>query len=714
MRNMPAKLGSIFGLGRPRKAPPFLLAGLFLLSICLGAYCSEAIAFFNEPNHLSMDPVEYGLCYAASVVSIALFCLAAYKYARPKVNWPVLLAVSLLLLGNLVALLVFPSEVSGFTVHLDGTATQYSYALALSDRVRYILSYLLGCAYFYLLFAVLPSCLKGGYSLNFLFFGVVFVAFFACLYSFFKEPEAYAQYFHSDRALDSDLVPESFFYNRNTFGTCLVFGCLALCYLHSKRPFFLNYVLLCFFLVELFFVVSKTSILIAIAVIAAFGVYRFVLTVKRHPLRDCLALSLSVISPVTLFLLGYFKVFGGEDVLSRFARNFLDSLEFSSGPTLLSRRDIYFGAVNMLKDDPIRFLFGVGEYNLGHLLSAMFDTGATSLNNMFFVHNGPIHLLCSGGALRCLIYLFLIVCYVIWLIKAFKADRNIAYCSLLSFLAISVHGINESTSFLIPDVKGYLSLIFVFLPILSLLKGGAKAKGYSPAERIPLLRGGWPYGISLALAAIFAIALPIGLFAFSDKGFVYPILGNAISFLLLLLALSIQGKAGKWGYLVFVPLLGYALFGLLSAFFPSLLVAICSFAFMLSFAIFAIFFAKPDWKMLLFAFLKAAISFAFLGLLCLTLGLCLVSSYSAFAHLCFLLLILLFLSFFFFPEFLSPGSFYLCLADRLLSYIGDRLDLARARNEGKRRQRKAMRKVAKKANAHIPPSQTPSEGLEFA
>ena len=417
MRNMPAKLASIFGLGRSRNAPPFLLAGLFLLSICLGAYCSEAIAFFNEPNHLSMDPVEYGLCYAASVVSVALFCLAAYKYARPKVNWPVLLAVSLLFLGNLVALLAFPSEVSGFTVHLDGTATQYSYALSLSDRVRYILSYLLGCAYFYLLFAVLPSCLKGGYSLNFLFFGVVFVAFFACLYSFFKEPEAYAQYFQSEQALDSDLVPESFFYNRNTFGTCLVFGCLALCYLHSKRPFFLSYVLLCFFLVELFFVVSKTSILIAIAVIAAFGVYRFVLTLKRHPLRDCLALSLSVMLPVTLFLLGYFEVFGGEDVLSRFARNFLDSLEFSSGPTLLSRRDIYFGAVNMLKDDPIRFLFGVGEYNLGRLLSAMFDTSATSLNNMFFVHNGPIHLLCSGGALRCLIYLFLIVCYVIWLIN---------------------------------------------------------------------------------------------------------------------------------------------------------------------------------------------------------------------------------------------------------------------------------------------------------
>ena len=105
MRNMPAKLASIFGLGRSRNAPPFLLAGLFLLSICLGAYCSEAIAFFNEPNHLSMDPLEYGLCYAASVLSIALFCLAAYKYARPKVNWPVLLAVLLLFLGNLVVFL---------------------------------------------------------------------------------------------------------------------------------------------------------------------------------------------------------------------------------------------------------------------------------------------------------------------------------------------------------------------------------------------------------------------------------------------------------------------------------------------------------------------------------------------------------------------------------------------------------------------------------
>ena len=266
---------------------------------------------------------------------------------------------------------------------------------------------------------------------------------------------------------------------------------------------------------------------------------------------------------------------------------------------------------------------------------------------------------------------------------------------------------------MIPDVKGYLSLLFIFLPVLSLLKGGAKAKGYSPAERIPLLRGGWTYGLSLALGAIFAIALPIGLSAFSDKGFVYPLLGNALSFLLLLLALSIQGKAGKWGYLVFVPLLGYALFGLLSAFFPSLWVAICSFAFMLAFALFALFFAKPDWKTLLFAFLKAFGSFAFLFLLCLPLGLCLVSSYSGFAHLCFLLLILLFLSFFLFPEFLSPGSFYLCLADRLLSYIGDRLDLARERNEMKSRQRKTMRKTAKKAKAHIPPSQTPSEGLEF-
>lgn len=713
MRNMPAKLASIFGLGRVQKAPPFLLAGLFLVSICLGGYCSEAIAFFNEPNHLSMDSLEYGLCYAASLLSIALFCLAAYKYARPKVNWPVLIAVSLLFIGNLIALLAFPSDVSGFTVHLDGTATQYSYALSLSDRVRYILSYFLGCAYFYLLFAVLPSCLKGGYSLNFLFFGVVFVAFFACLYSFFKEPEAYVQYFQSEREIDSSLVPESFFYNRNTFGTCLVFGCLALCYLHSKRPFFFNYVLLSFFLVELFFVVSKTSILIAIAIIAAFGVYRFVLTVRRHPVRNSLALSFSLILPITLFLLGYFEVFGGEDVLSRFARNFLDSLEFSSGPTLLSRRDIYFGAVNMLKDDPIRFLFGVGEYNLGHLLSAMFDTGSTSLNNMFFVHNGPIHLLCSGGALRCLIYLFFLVYYILCLIKAFKADRHIAYCSLLSFLAVFVHGINESTAFLIPDVKGYLSLIFIFLPVLSLLKGAAKAKGYSPAERIPFLAGGWPYGLSLALGAIFAIALPIGLSVFS-LSFLYPLLGNILSFLLLLVAVSIKGKRGKWGYLVFIPLSGYALFGLLSAFFPSVWVAIWSFAFMLFFSIFALLFAKPVWKTLLFPWLKAAGCFAFLSLICLPLGLCLLLSSSAFAHLSFLLIILLFLSFFLFPELLSPGSLYLCLVSRFLSYLGDRIDLAVERKEGKRRQKKAMRKVAKKAKAHIPPSQKRSEGLEFA
>ena len=96
---------SIVGVGRARKGntPYLLLLLLGLMSLSVGAYFEEAIAFFNTPNYVLMDDVEFFLTMAACLASMALFLIVAIRKGSLKANYLFIGLFGLLIISNSMA-----------------------------------------------------------------------------------------------------------------------------------------------------------------------------------------------------------------------------------------------------------------------------------------------------------------------------------------------------------------------------------------------------------------------------------------------------------------------------------------------------------------------------------------------------------------------------------------------------------------------------------
>ena len=560
-----------------RRVPYMLLLVLGLMCFSVGAYFEEAIAFFNNPVNITMDDSEFFIAMGASVVSIALFLVVAHRHLRLGVSWGFLILFLTLAISNAIGLYLFPETTNGVLEHLDGTSSEFTYVLTDMNRFRYLCMFSIGCVYFYILFAVFPKVLRSANSLMFLFYATVFVTYFALAYSLVKEFDVYCQYFDPNVDITRATYAASFFFNRNTYGTCLVLGICALMFIHNRHPFWWNYFLMIVLFVELFFVISKTSMIISAVILVLFAVYRFAVTAKRHWIRNIIASIFALSLPLALFLLGYYEIFGGNDILSKCVGNLMQALEGLDAPTMKSRFDIYHTAMQFLLEDPIRIVFGVGENSASFLLGKMNNIPTTDMNGIFFIHNGFLHILFSGGIVKLAIYCFTLVYFLFQDVRALLRGSKAAFPCLIFFLAFQIHGLTETTAFLIADTKGFMIILFAYVPVFADVH-----KIYGNFDRLPELSKDHsplsakltgPYMLSLdyLLAGLFGVLLPLTI-SVAGLGYqhdaVYSALFGMIGFPLLLLCAVSGQKKPIYALFHFLGLSVYCLFAVLLAFYP--------------------------------------------------------------------------------------------------------------------------------------------------
>lgn len=641
---------SIVGVGRARKgnAPYLLLLLLGLMSISVGAYFEETIAFFNTPNYVLMDDVEFFLTMAACLASMALFLIVAIKKGNLKPNYLFIGLFGLLIISNAVGLLAFPSNVDGLTHHLDGSSTPFSYSIDAMDRVRFLILFVVGMGYLYILFCVLPCLLRDGRSLMFLFYAAAFVSFFAIAWSIGMEWRIYAKYFSIKTEVTASVYVSSFFYNRNLFGMMLVIGICSLIFIHNYHPHWWNFLLISILFAELFFVISKTSILIALFAVFAFLVYRFALTIKLHWRRNLIASSIFIAAPLAVFLLGFYKTLGENFVFSKMVDNLLLAFEGTDASSVKSRFDIWYASVMMLSDSPIRWIFGVGESNFGYLLGKMFDIDKPSAGGIFYAHNGFVHILCSGGIIRLAAYLF-VLCYFLYVaFRAWKRHSKSAFPCLVFFIGFLIHGMAESTAFLMTDTKAFMIVLMAYVPVLSdynryVRKSPlGKQEDYEAVRAKELLSVKPMLIVSTCLSIGLGVLLPIllgpsGIYPHASTAFlsIYGVIGG----LCLGLSSLSFGKKG-WGYAYLAGLLAYV--GLYAAlvFFPNAILFAIAVSLLAIFGIFGAILGRGKIAECAFPLAMAIAQLAIGSAIAFPLAYCLplsLSSYAALFVLCYML-----------------------------------------------------------------------------
>lgn len=442
--------------------PRFLYVLCILINAVLGCYVLENVAFFNEESFILNNNFEFYIVFVACILSNISLLFFVSKYEKQRLNVFPFIICQICLISNCVGIFSLSSSSLVSMQVSESKTVSFNFEIDIFTKIRYCLLFCLSIYYAYMIFGVYPKLIKSSSSFSFIFFGIAFVTIFSIVWSLIFEWDVYVKYFSNEDSLMASDIVASCYNNRNTFGTLLLLGICSLGYLQSRRHNIIHYLLMIVFYIELYFVVSKTSIILSTLFLLVYLIYRFILTIKPHPIKTILA-SILLIGLYTLFIcFGALKVFGENSIFSKLFDNFIQAFDFSEMPSVESRNFIWKGLISFMNENPTRIIFGIGEYIPNFLLAGAFSKYE---GGYFYAHNGLLQVFASGGIIRLICLLSFYICFLFKAIKNLCNKKRISFVFILIFIVFSLHGLTESTYFYPSDTKGFALCFVTFLPV---------------------------------------------------------------------------------------------------------------------------------------------------------------------------------------------------------------------------------------------------------
>ena len=238
---------------------------------------------------------------------------------------------------------------------------------------------------------------------------------------------------------------KSFFANRNQFAFFMYVAIIADLFMILKENKVIHKFILILFFVNLFFTMSRTGIL-------AVGIFVFIYF-----------LTIDIINKKTKFillLLGIICLIGIIYLINEVNPSLIQKLgRFDRIKDLSGRTDIWARGINLLKENPINMLFGVGRFQGAEILK--FEKKSFSQ-----FHNIYIDSLVTGGIME-LIFVLYIYGFVVR--KVFKSDIDKKYKKLYlaMFITFAIYICFESFGrFSIGSSDTLCLIFFVTIPLL--------------------------------------------------------------------------------------------------------------------------------------------------------------------------------------------------------------------------------------------------------
>ena len=517
-----------------------------LVSISVGVL-TEGIAFFEGWGVWFENWGYFLMCGIAFLLCLS-YCVFAHIHFRVKPAWIFLILFLLLLVGNTIALAIFPKTSSLPLVASDPPA-QATYVLEDLDRVRYIISFGITCFYFYIFWAVAPKCLRNSNVILFVIVGLLLLCFALIIYSWIVEWNQYMRFFDSNIDVFYETNISSFSGNRNTFGAIVLFGIVSLGILQGRRHCWINYVLMALLALEEVFIFSKTCLVILAFYLPAFCLYRFITTVRFHPVRSCVCLAIFIHVCIAVAIAWIISVNTMENsFFGKLGEMLMGTIFTEEHGTIDARKNTWKFLVEQL-NNPLRITFGLGANNMEWLLGLCDSHGEFG-----YTHNGFILQLASGGVLRSAIYLILFGYVIFMYIRGFVRHRRGTCAFLLGFLVVHMHALTETTSFLETDGKGIM-ISFIF--ILPFLIEQRRAPAVEPvAEPKEVQRIAKPYTYALLGVSLLPLIASVLLYAARMNDWTltpfFIAFGIALSLVPLFLVISccVQKRSFLQGYLL--------------------------------------------------------------------------------------------------------------------------------------------------------------------
>ena len=260
---------------------------------------------------------------------------------------------------------------------------------------------------------------------------------------------------------------EFVFGNQNVWALVIFSGILTGLILSYKRFSWYYFSTMIAMFLYLIFTTSATALYISLMVMVLYPAYEIYLSIRANRRRGLkimtiyLSCWLVVIGLVALF------INLGVPIFANFWK-FVDAhLLHKNFLTITGRTDIWSHIIDLLKQNPLDFIFGLG-HQTG---SKIYQTYAASHFAVKSAHNGVIEIFLRFGLLGAIIYcaMLLSVFFCLGLHIKHKRYRFVIIYGL-AYLALLAHSVSESTNFFTPNIGGtYFGLYFV-LPIINIFQ----------------------------------------------------------------------------------------------------------------------------------------------------------------------------------------------------------------------------------------------------
>ncbi len=337
----------------------------------------------------------------------------------------------------------------------NGNIVSFSYVVSDTKIFQYRLSFFILILLFFFTMDVVPKIFKkfdiaSIYALIFLTFVVVLA-----VISYFIEGSNYINFLKN---LSSEnpyvYAVKSLFVHRNNYGIILFGALCSSLYLHSKTKKFYWFIFDIFFLINMFFTLCKTGLVLSILLNVAYLVMRFCLSYKEHKKRNLISLA-SICGLCAIFIVGVITILIVKGKFNSFLDNFFSKNVFR---TIESRFILYKNAVDVVMSTNI--VTGAGYKVFNDILFNI--NGYTT-----FSHNGVLELFGTGGIILVTFSILFVIYFIYHSFKDTKTNKNDALFGLILMFVCLIYTMFESGSILFASTSDYMYLsILIFVPLL--------------------------------------------------------------------------------------------------------------------------------------------------------------------------------------------------------------------------------------------------------
>ena len=434
---------------------------IFWIVLVLSCLLSENFAVLNS------DPLKGFAVDSAFILTISIIALLVLYYflehKKNKLTFDRILLPSLLVAGLLLILNVFRQYNRVFPTY-DGSGT-FSITFSIQDRIMSSLQIVIWLAVIYALVFVYNRFRLNKESFRWVGKIYLIAILLMCVIDLFMEGNSLVAIFNGTNETGG---LQFLMGNANIWSLLIFGGVLTTVMLSFKRFRWYYYAaMICLYMINLF-TSCATTIYLCTGLLILYSITEIVTKFRNNrasKVKYLITYLGTLVSAVGTFaLLVAVKVPLFVNIWN-FLENSLFHKEFS---TMTGRTNIWIKVFDLLRANPLDFIFGLGHQTANKILVEYSTTGETYFRT---AHNAIMEMFLRYGLVGACIYIGILGLTVYALIKHIqKKHYRFAIIYGLCFAAIFGHSMTESTTLFTPNVGGlYFSFVFV-LPILNILQ----------------------------------------------------------------------------------------------------------------------------------------------------------------------------------------------------------------------------------------------------